>query len=97
MQADWPGRFGPAKFRADGFDQFMFKDGPARRFAGRLRPKRITARSSLPGGESGNIFSPFYANLLGPWLRNETHPLLTSKTAVANDAVSDQAFEPAVP
>jgi acyl-homoserine lactone acylase PvdQ len=35
-----------------------------------------TAESSLPGGESGNPFSPHYVDLLENGLFNETHDLL---------------------
>ncbi|MDJ0981425.1 MAG: penicillin acylase family protein, partial [Kiloniellales bacterium] len=35
----------------------------------------ISGQTSLPGGQSGVLGSPLYANLLPRWLTNETHPL----------------------
>ena len=56
---------------------FMFDGGPARRFIACARPfgRGFEAVSSLPGGESAVIDSPFRANLLPLWLTNDTIPL----------------------
>ncbi len=63
--------------RGAGSDGFMFESGPTRRHVGQVRsPLRgISGQTSLPGGESGVLGSPLYANLLPRWLTNETHPL----------------------
>ena len=55
----------------------MFDAGPARRYVGQPHraPRRIEAETSLPGGESGVLGSPFYANLLEQWLINDTYKL----------------------
>ena len=41
------------------------------------------SRFSLPGGQSGNPFSPHYDDLLGYWLRGEGVPIAWEPTAVA--------------
>ncbi|MEN8692826.1 MAG: penicillin acylase family protein [Desulfobacterales bacterium] len=63
--------------RADSSDDFLFDAGPARRYVGQPHraPRRIEAETSLPGGESGVLGSPFYANLLEQWLINDTYKL----------------------
>ena len=63
--------------RGAGSDGFVFDSGPTRRHVGQVRsPLRgISGQASLPGGESGVLGDPLYANLLPRWLTNETHPL----------------------
>lgn len=56
-------------------DSFMFDFGPTGRFVAAFGHGGIVAESSLPGGESALPGSPYYFNLLEPWLRNETFPL----------------------
>jgi penicillin amidase len=81
--------------RADDYDDFMFGSGPVRRYVGGPdRTQRITGRSSLPGGESGMLASPFYANLLGEWLTNETHPHLTRLGPIVRQATVRESFSP---
>ncbi len=82
--------------RADDADDFMFGGGPVRRYVGgQGLGTRITGRSSLPGGESGVLGSPFYVNLLPEWLTNESHRHLTNLGEVIRDASSREVFEPA--
>ncbi|HSS64277.1 MAG TPA: penicillin acylase family protein, partial [Gammaproteobacteria bacterium] len=75
-------------------DSFMFDFGPTGRFVARLVPARVKAETSLPGGESAIPGSPFYLNLLEPWLMNETHPMLVFPDDVRDNAVSTQVFLP---
>ena len=59
--------------RADATGEFGFGGGPANRYVSEPRaPGDIRAESSLPGGPSGVPGSPFYVNLLGEWLTNDT-------------------------
>ncbi|MDX1582595.1 MAG: penicillin acylase family protein [Thermoanaerobaculia bacterium] len=60
--------------RADGLNDFMFGSGPVRRFVAEGHPDGIVAETSLPGGTSGTLGNPFYANLLPMWLTNEAFP-----------------------
>jgi acyl-homoserine lactone acylase PvdQ len=44
-----------------------------RRFAGIAQPGRPYAETSLPGGTSGLLGKPHYADLLPMWLTNEIY------------------------
>jgi penicillin amidase len=58
--------------RATTLNGFMFGSGPNRRYVGEMRAGDIRAESSLPGGVSGDVRSPWFTNLLMPWLTNDT-------------------------
>jgi penicillin G amidase len=59
--------------RADATGEFGFGGGPANRYVSEPRaPGDVRAESSLPGGTSGVPGTPFYVNLLGEWLTNDT-------------------------
>lgn len=73
--------------RADGLDDFMFGSGPNRRFVGVLDPAGIEAHEILPGGQSGVLGSPHYADQLGRWLTNDYHRLLLAPEEVGAAAV----------
>ena len=77
-----------------GSDSFMFNLGPTGRFVAQVGWLKLKAVSSLPGGESAVPGSPFYLNLLEPWLLNQTYPLLVSPWKLGADAVSKQVFAP---
>lgn len=62
--------------RAASVNDFMFDSGPARRFVDNPAPGRTVAVSALPGGTSADPASPFYLNLLRPYLINEYYPAL---------------------
>ncbi len=85
--------------RADSTNAFMFGSGPNRRYVGvpGTVPGSIDAVSSLPGGASGVLGSPFYANLLGRWLTNDTYPLRQNMGEVMQSLHSQQSFKPAKP
>ncbi len=81
--------------RADDAGDFMFGGGPVRRYVGGPHSNgRITGSSSLPGGESGVLGSPFYANLLPEWLTNESHRHMTQRGPVVRNASSREVFRP---
>lgn len=75
--------------RAATVDGFMFGGGPARRFTGNPAPGRTVAVSALPGGTSANPASPFYINLLRPYLINEYYPALLP-TQVPQASITSQ-------
>jgi penicillin G amidase len=59
--------------RADAAGEFGFGGGPANRYVAELRaPGDVRASSSLPGGTSGVLGTPFSVNLLPSWLTNDT-------------------------
>ncbi|MDG4825419.1 penicillin acylase family protein [Asanoa sp. WMMD1127] len=62
--------------RADSATEFTFGGGPVRRAVAQPTRTGITAVSSLPGGTSETLGSPYYLNLLPRWLTNETYPVL---------------------
>lgn len=80
----------------DRSERFTFgATAPTRRFVAEVDDdERIVARSSLPGGESGVLGSPFYANLLGPWLTNDSHPLRHARRTFARLPLERVKFEP---
>ena len=77
-----------------GTDAFMFNAGATARFVSQLKRQQVKAKSSLPGGESAIPGSPFYLNLLEPWLLNSTYRLLVSPDAVQADAYLEEFFIP---
>jgi acyl-homoserine lactone acylase PvdQ len=73
----------------------MFSAAAAGRFVSQLKKHKVQAKSSLPGGESAIPGSPFYLNLLEPWLLNTTYKLQVSPDDVQADAYLIQNFIPA--
>jgi penicillin amidase len=57
--------------RVSDSDSFMFEFGPIGRFVADLGSGNVMAETSLPGGESAVPGSPYYVNLLEPWLGNK--------------------------
>jgi penicillin amidase len=82
--------------RADDSDDFMFGSGPSRRYAGEASraPHGISGRTVLPGGESGVLGSPLYANILGRWLTNDSYDIRQRNNDVKHSAASTQKFVP---
>jgi penicillin amidase len=82
--------------RADDWDDFMFGSGPVRRYVGEpvSAPRRIEGRTSLPGGQSGVLGSPFYANLLERWLTNDTYPVRRRLKEINADRYRMEVFTP---
>jgi len=82
--------------RAGSSGAFMFGSGPNRRYVGTpgTAPGTIAAETSLPGGISGSLTSPFYANLLRLWLTNDTFPLRQSLVDVMQNLNNTIVFNP---
>jgi penicillin G amidase len=80
--------------RAATLNGFMFGSGPSRRFIGNAQPNGIEATQVIPGGESGEPADPAFGNQLGLWLTNDAHPALQARSAVAQNAASEQVFVP---
>jgi len=79
--------------RGTGPNSFMFGSGPARRFVGEMDSK-IKAYEVIPGGNSGVIGSPNYADQLPLWLTNNYHPLAIPVADAAAAATSEIDFKP---
>jgi len=73
----------------------MFGSGPTNRFVAEGDPSGMRAESVWPGGMSGVLGSPFYANLLGRWLTNDTYALRANMGEVLQNLHSQQMFRPA--
>jgi penicillin amidase len=82
--------------RAASSNAFMFGSGPNRRYVGSpgVAPGSIEAETALPGGMSGELMSPFYSNLLGRWLTNDTYPLRANMGETLQNLASQQQFKP---
>lgn len=82
--------------RAQSSDDFMFTNGPVRRYVGQIRrwPRPIKAETSLPGGISGVLGDPHYADLLGRWLTNDTYPVRQSFWSVLNAIETFEVYKP---
>jgi penicillin amidase len=82
------------RIRAADANGFMFGGGPARRFVASVTPGRTTAVSALPGGTSANPASPFYLNLLRPYLTNDYYPALLASEIRGGDVATETVFTP---
>ncbi len=80
--------------RADTLNGFMFGGGPARRFIGSPAPGGIAAVSALPGGTSADPASPFYLNLLKPYLVNGYYPALLASELTPASIASQALLAP---
>jgi len=63
--------------RASTVNGFMFGSGPNRRYVGNMQTGLVQGQSSLPGGVSGDVRSPWFTNLLMQWLTNDTFVVIT--------------------
>lgn len=82
--------------RAAGSDDFMYGGGPVRRYVGEpgQHPHSISGKTSLPGGNSGVLGSPFYANLLPRWLTNETYTMRIRPGEIRGAIAEQTLFRP---
>jgi penicillin amidase len=81
--------------RGAGTDGFMFNAGPVRRFVSAPRRGGARSESIWPGGTSGVLGSPFYAQFLTRWLANDAIPLLLGQGEVRSNAARIERFVPA--
>lgn len=82
--------------RAASDKDFGFPEGPTRRYVAEVRAGKgqILAESSLPGGTSGALGSPFRTNLLFPWLTNDTYPVRQAADEIDADTVATVHLTP---
>jgi penicillin amidase len=74
---------------------FMFRDGPNHRTVVETRADAMRAESVWPGGTSGVLGSPDYAQFLERWLTNEAVELRLGRREVERVASSVRIFVPA--
>jgi penicillin amidase len=80
--------------RAQSYNSFMFTNGPVNRFAAEAGTPGVRAESVWPGGTSGVLGSPYYANQLPLWLTNDTIPLRYRRSDLNGATASVQKFVP---
>src|SRR5262245_19496665 len=73
---------------------FMFRDGPNHRTVVETRADAMRAESVWPGGTSGVLGSPNYAQFLERWLANEALKLRLEREEVKDAAASVRVFVP---
>lgn len=74
---------------------FSYGSGPVMRMVVSLKGDEVTGRNIIPGGQSGLVDSPFFADQAKKWLGNETLPMRFSPKDVAEGAVGREVYEPA--
>jgi penicillin amidase len=82
--------------RAESSNEFIFDIGPIRRYVGQISRDRHSrqAETILPGGASGILGSPYYANLLPLWLTNNTYPIKQGLFELFGDIDEVDFFRP---
>jgi penicillin amidase len=80
--------------RGQSYNDFMFGSGPVNRFAAEAGPPGVRAESAWPGGTSGVLGDPHYADLLPAWLTNDTIPLLFRRSDLQGALESVEKFVP---
>ena len=76
-----------------GVSDFVQTAGPSTRFVCEATPDGPNCTIQLPGGQSGDINSPHYEDLLFPYLANESMPLVFDINQAAADAAETINFE----
>lgn len=76
-----------------GTSDFVQTAGPSTRFVCEASPDGPTCTIQLPGGQSGDINSPHYEDLLFPYLANESMPLVFDIDQAAANAAETINFE----
>jgi penicillin G amidase len=81
----------------DALNAFIVRGIPVQRYVARVRLFGLgfDAETSLPGGESAIPGSPFYLNLLEPYLTNETYDLRQSLPELSGNIASFETLLPA--
>jgi penicillin amidase len=74
---------------------WSYDSGPVQRLIVRLEAGRIRAELILPGGQSANPESPYWADQARLWLANERRPVHFAAADVAAHARTRMVFEPA--
>jgi len=76
-----------------GTSNFVQTAGPSTRFVCESSPNGPTCTIQLPGGQSGDINSPHYEDLLFPYLANEPMPLVFDIDEAADNAEETIIFQ----
>jgi penicillin amidase len=76
-----------------GVTDFVQRAGPSTRFVCEASPNGPTCTIQLPGGQSSDIDSPYYEDLLFPWLHNEPMQLVFDIEKAAEGATETVTFQ----
>ncbi|HYL14468.1 MAG TPA: penicillin acylase family protein [Terriglobales bacterium] len=76
---------------------FTFGSGPSERFVSEAKQEGMRGVSSLPGGVSGVLGSPFYLNLLPQWLTNQAYDQLFRQEDLEHSILNVTKFVPDKP
>jgi penicillin amidase len=76
-----------------GTSDFVQTAGPSTRFVCEASPSGPTCTIQLPGGQSADINSPYYEDLLFPYLANEPMPLVFDIAEAAANAEQTIIFQ----
>ena len=82
---------------ANSVNGFTFNSGPSQRFVSEAEHRGMRGVSSLPGGISGVLGSPFYVNLLPQWLTNHAYDQLFRQDDLEDHVLSVSKFVPDKP
>lgn len=74
---------------------FEFAHGPANRYVVQVARRGFVSKTSLPGGVSGVLGSPWRGNLLEMWLSNDTYPVRQRAAEVFGAAAEIDRLVPA--
>jgi penicillin G amidase len=82
---------------ADPVNAFIVPNIPVQRYVARVRPFGLgfDVESSQAGGQSGIPGTPFYLNLLEPYLANETYRVRQTLPDILGNVSSSETFLPA--
>ena len=78
---------------ANSGEDFVQTAGPSTRFVCEASTDGPTCTIQLPGGQSGDINSPHYEDLLFPYLANEPMPLVFDIDEAAANAIETVTFQ----
>lgn len=76
-------------------ERFEYKSGPVKRMVIALHPDgRVEGQNILPGGQSGLVDSPHFADQARLWLGNQTWPLRFHLDEIVEGAQGREVFAP---
>ncbi len=87
---------GPGGLRGPVPSSFTFDTGASLRLLVEMAASGAVGSIILPGGQSGNRNSPFFANQLGRWLVNDNHPLRIDEPDIESATLETARFAPSM-
>lgn len=75
-------------------DSFTYRSGPVMRMVVSLQADRVEGVNIIPGGQSGNVDSPFFDDQAALWLGNQTYPMRFELNDTIAGATGRESFLP---